>query len=405
MWLSTAAYVDGASVEPSDTSDTQAQTDASQAQAREAFARARVLAAEEQYEDAIAAFEEALALRPSPGLHYNIAVCHHRLMLGLDEKSEAYEGHRAAAVGAYNAYLDAAPQASDRYAVAATIADLGGRPNLLDEWRVDADEPTRATLELRDDDAPLDQSTPEDGVEPADKPTTPEQVAATDPAEFDEPVQPLTPPTTQPRPPSKGFVRAGFPHGYLGVGFSVDTHGPAHRVAEVESLPLLGFTLRMGGYLGRQRVWGFGGELSYAAMPSRARRAHRVGTGQLLFLADWMPSFGRNKRIELGPGLLAGGAVQSLSHAGPTTAICSLARKGIITRRVGLVAGARFNLLVRLNAKGTHTLTMRTGPMVASFANGSMGLNCENPISAFEQFGLRTTQLLVRTDLGYAFRW
>src|SRR5690606_3204220 len=92
-----------------------------------AVALGRDAAAKGDFAGALEAFEQALELRPAPSLHFNIAVCHHNLMLAQKPGSAGYEAERRAAIEAYRRYLDASPDAEDAASVTATIEELGGR--------------------------------------------------------------------------------------------------------------------------------------------------------------------------------------------------------------------------------------------------------------------------------------
>lgn len=65
-----------------------------------------------KYRDAISQFEEALALKPRPGLHYNLARCYEAL------------AELAPAMKEYREYLRLAPEATDRAVVQETVLAL-----------------------------------------------------------------------------------------------------------------------------------------------------------------------------------------------------------------------------------------------------------------------------------------
>ena len=359
------------------------------AQAKAAFQRGRAHAREGAYDQAVVAFEEALRLRPTPGLHYNIAVCHHRQLLALEsEDAPEYEQHRAAAVQAYNAYLDAAPEASDRYAVAATIQDLHGRPNVIDEWRVDEGE--RASLELRTDDA-------QTWTEPEPE-TTPE--AETTPA-------PVLGPTRR-GPPARTPMRPGFPHGMLGFGIALDGVSPVAMsgTSGVDSLPALGPVLRGGGYIGDARELLLGAELALSSTPTAARRGHRLTTVQMLVLVEWARALTNDKRLELGVSGTAGIAGQAMAHDGPSPASCPVRASGIVSTRGGAVLGGRLLLRGLFGDRRQHAVGLRVGPTFAGLGGGSKDSGCiEGEPSPFKAYGFESAALMIRADVGYAFRW
>jgi tetratricopeptide (TPR) repeat protein len=83
--------------------------------ARELFLAAQKLYKEARYADAIAKFEEAYAVKPSPVLFFNIGKCHEQL------------GDVPKAMRAYRDYLRMAPDAKDKDTVSDAIANLERR--------------------------------------------------------------------------------------------------------------------------------------------------------------------------------------------------------------------------------------------------------------------------------------
>ena len=364
----------------------------SKAAAKAAFGRAKAHAAAGRYEEAIVDFEEALRLRPSPGLHYNIAVCHHRLLLSAEADSELYETHRAAAVDAYNAYLDAAPEATDRYAVAATIHDLHGRPNVIDEWRIDDTDPGRASLELRDE--------PEPEPELAEPPPQDEVAEEPEPA--------LTPPPSHPPPPARSPMRPGFPHGMLGLGLAIEAPSPAAMATTdgIDSVPALGPVFRAGGFVGEPREFLIGGEIWWSSTTTGANRGHRITTFQVLILLGWARAVGASKRLELGLSSTVGLGGQTMAHGTASSATCPVRASGVVSSRGGLLAGTRFLMRGVFGAKKNHALGLRVGPTATLFGGGSKDSGClMGGPSPFSEYGVPEVSLLVRSDLSYAFRW
>src|SRR5688500_18742243 len=88
---------------------------AAQRDARRAYEKGAQLYRSGQYEEAIAAFRQAYALQPHPALLFNIAQAQEKL----GELEGALESDRG--------YLDGAPEAKDRAAVKAAIANLEER--------------------------------------------------------------------------------------------------------------------------------------------------------------------------------------------------------------------------------------------------------------------------------------
>jgi tetratricopeptide (TPR) repeat protein len=135
--------------------------------AKAAVSAGREAASRRDFTTALERFEEALALRPAASLHFNIAVCHHNLMLAAAPGDEVYESHRRAAIESYGRYLDASPDAEDRASIEATmkeLEELGGRPEAEDEWvieRLDPDDvPVAPALRDAAEPAPPAQTEP-----------------------------------------------------------------------------------------------------------------------------------------------------------------------------------------------------------------------------------------------------
>lgn len=105
--------------------------------ARDAFLTGQRFYKEARYAEAIAKFEEAYALKPSPVLFYNIGRCHEQL------------GDVPRALRTYRDYLRMAPEAKDKDTVSDAIANLERRlkEKGLQQLLVFAD-PANATIEV-----------------------------------------------------------------------------------------------------------------------------------------------------------------------------------------------------------------------------------------------------------------
>lgn len=381
-------------------SDTSSSDDAASEREREADAEikaARAAASSGDYESAVTHFESALALRPSAGLHYNIAVCHHRRWLELDPKSDAWEPARKAAVDAYNAYLIQATNAEDRYHVAQTVSELGGRPAVIDEWMVKPDEPApTGPPQLRD----TDEDPP---PAPEDPPPEPEETVSRQPPAPPEPAHAAAPPESTKAPVGpRARIGGALALGFVGLG-------KQRASSDVETLPSLGAVLRGGAFITERRELNLGAELGVAVQPSNAERRHRLTRVHGALTVDW----GRrvaSDRLELGVGGLTGLVLQSLRTEGTTTAVCPEHTDGDVSGRSGFLAAARANVLVMLGPKRNHELGLRVGPGVAVFASGSRGDTadtsaCSEATDAFSQFGLNGPNLVLLADIGYAGRF
>ncbi len=111
--------------------------DVATTKAKDAFLTGQRFYKEARYADAIAKFEEAYALKPSPVLFYNIGRCHEQL------------GDVPKALRSYRDYLRMAPDAKDKDTVNDAIANLERRlkEKGLQQLLVFADPPS-ATIEV-----------------------------------------------------------------------------------------------------------------------------------------------------------------------------------------------------------------------------------------------------------------
>ena len=104
-------------------------------QARADFERGTELYRAGDFRGALAAFEAAQALSPTPQALFNIARCQERL------------AQLADAVDSYSAYLSAAPDAPDRAAVAARIDELRARLPLEASLRISVEPPSPVSVD------------------------------------------------------------------------------------------------------------------------------------------------------------------------------------------------------------------------------------------------------------------
>jgi hypothetical protein len=359
------------------------------ARAKAEIDEARAQAAEGHYREALTHFEAALALRPSPALHYNIAVCHHRLLLEMQESDPGYEEARRAAVDAYNRYLAAAPNAPDRDAVGQTVFELGGRPVTLDDWSIepDTDAPT-GTPELRLEDAPP-ASDATDEPRPAPTPAPPP------PAGDDTPTEPT----------------AQFPRGRVGFGLSVGIAN-IRRMSDadgVAALPYVGGIIRGGAFIGPRRRLNLGGELALQGQPTGTKTEHFFGAGSLGFVAEFAHPVGAKQRVEIGGGGLVALGREAMRHRGDTTAMCPDDAQDVVSARLLGILGGRFVLSVLLGERRQHELGFRLTPAIGLPGAGSKSDDdvpgCEAGPRPFDELRLAGPELVMTFDVGYAPRF
>lgn len=351
---------------------------ASHAEAKAAIDRAREATRAKDYAAALQHYQDALRLQPSAKLHFNIGVCHHRLMASQEPGTPRYEEQRSAAVTAYNHYLEAAPTAADTDEVAEMIRALGGTPLV--------DDPEPWTIEL---------------VEPSDVPAAPG---------FDDD-DGAAPVAAAPVAATATSAPALLHRGRFGVFVPVVMINPKQLADSDELLaqPVVGLGLRGNAFLGARRRIALGGELALGTQPTSAAARHRLSTAWLGVLLELRHPLG-DGRFEIGGGGVVGTGTQALVYTGDDRLRCATGREA--SRRAGLWAGARFYFAALLGKRRNHELSLRIGPGLGAFSGGSLrneddaGISCEGEPSAFEAFGLRDAAALSATvDIGYAPRF
>jgi hypothetical protein len=370
------------------------------AAAKAAFRDGRQAAADGDYRRALEGFERARALEPSPGIHYNIAVCHHRLMLQADEGTERYDARRQQAIEAYNLYLDAAPDADDRATVEDLIVSLGGHPITRPRWTIERLDPTpEPSPELRDD----DPREPEPEPEPEPDTRVPADVAPT--------------PTSPEPSTATASTAARLPRARVGVGFvlMLSNMRELSRTGDVETLPMLGLSVRGGAFLGPRRRINLGGEIALAGQTSATEIKHRLNAGHIGVTLDYAHPIGKRRRLEIGGGGLVAVAGQSLRHRGVSSVTCPTRSDTEgdrdISTRAGMLLGGRFGLAALLGQRRNHELALRITPGLGLFGAGQkgsqtvMGESCDTAPTPFEEVGMNGPALVVTVDLGYALRF
>lgn len=341
-------------------------------------ARAKQAAGAGEFEAALADFERAQALAPSAAIEFNIAVCHHTLMLGASDPAHR-EHHRSAAIAAYRGYLELDPAASDRAQTEEIIAELGPAPETPSETPVELGPPPalRAVVTR---------------LQPADAPTV------VDP--------PSDPPVRQP-PPAQP-ERPRFPRGRVGpfVPLVLAQMARLLDARDVAHLPQIGLGVRGGAFLGPRSRVNVGAEISGALQPTGTRSRHTLWSGQLLATFEYGASVVASGRFAIAGGAVVGFAGESLRHRGRSTLTCRLRDSGEITSRAGFVIGPRLALLLLLGKRRNHELGLRVTPALTAYGGGKAtepGGSCDE--RPFAQAGLPAGAALVTTiDLGYAPR-
>lgn len=375
------------------------------AAAREAVARAQAAARAGDFETALAEYERALALHPSPKLYYNIGVCHQHLAAKATDEAKR-RTHLKAAIAAYNRYLRARPDAPDAQAVARTIEALGGVPDRPGHWEL-------GNLDLFDPDAPppalednrrlweeIEQAPAAD--ETADEARDEAGGGEALPAEG-----PNSTRATPPAPPAGPKVAVGLwgqvgslhPHDTRKAGLPLDR--PVAMGAGVEVLGLLG---------SRRRAY-VGGSFDFVwPLPVRGDATLRLGMLALTARGGYLFEPGRRGRIALGLGGGVGIVLESLRRTSdapvPVTA-CGPDWGRTESHRFGLSLEARPALIVRLGPRRAHGIVIAARPTLLLVGEGWLAEACrDDGQGPFEEVGLPAgAAFAVSGSLGYRVRF
>jgi tetratricopeptide (TPR) repeat protein len=347
-----------------------------------ALAKAEVVAAIAAFEVgdyalALVHFEAAMALRPSPKLHYNIAVCHQRLSLQTDDP-EARTRHREQAIDSYNRYLEQNPEAEDRLDVAAIVRELGGTPVI--------NTPIKPVFEPVAD-------PPDEGPDPDPDPVPDELPPdAVDGQLGDPPALPKPPP-----PPRHG--RFGVLLG-LGLGSSLISN------RDIAARGLFMIDLHGGGFVGRERRFLLALQTSvYTGASLRTDRlsfwAFHLG---LLAEQQWVVA---RERLAIGLGGVVGLASQTVlqgTNAAPP--ICTVGKNSQVAGRNGGQFGDRFDLSVLIGQRRRGMLMVMLQPTYDVFGPPKNGAGCMVGQSPWEALNVTERwQFLLFASAGYALRF
>jgi hypothetical protein len=315
-------------------------------------------------------------------VRFNIAVCHHQLMLAEKPDSLAYEEQRKAALASYQGYLQDMPGASDRADVEAIIVDLGGEPPKggLKLERIHPDGPS-APPSLHE----VPRVEPESGGDSG-------------------------PPTTGTPPKPAGDPE---PRGRVGpfVPLVLAHMGDLSKSDNVAFLPMLGLGIRGAAFLGAKRRVHLGGELALYGMPTATRTKTTLAAGHIAGTVDYALPLGRARRFELAFGGYLGAVVEQLRAREDRALMCQEHDTGVLSTRGGLLLGGRIGLLVLLGKRRNHELALRFGPALTVTSGGTKGegvtmgsSTCDK--TPFAEVGLGGGPgLVTMIDLGYAPRF
>lgn len=351
--------------------------DDARAQAKAAVERGHAAFDRGDYTAAINAFEEAMALRPSPKLHFNVGVCEQRLMEAAVSRGEsaAESAHAAAAIAAFNRYLAEKRDAPDRAEVEATIRSLGGTPVTAGQLKPAPTAPAPT--------APAPSPEPEAGPVPDDEP----------PAGTSSPTAPPKatpdPPVTTPAP-SRGHFG-----GHIGLWSQPQLEG----LATVEGAGLALFGLEGAAHLGRRRALRLGGVLDLAAS---AKKAGKLAlTAQVLALTvGAAPRAG--DRFEFPLRLALGLAREALQSDGKAPIPCAVSPTAP-SQRLGGVVGGRVGAAVLVGARRNHGLGLHLGAAFTGYGQGTRATGCN--ASPFVSLQIPRARGSIAVELAYTVRF
>jgi tetratricopeptide (TPR) repeat protein len=328
------------------------------------------------YQTAIDHYEAAMALRPAPKLHYNIAVCHQRLSLSADTPEERTR-QRDLAIERYNAYLEQNPQAEDRLEVAQTIRDLGGTPVTMPGLK------------------PLFEG------EPGDAPDEPPPV---EPPPVDPPIQPPDPPPEQKPPP--------YPHhGRFGVslvgGYSPDLAGaPA-----VDAKGLFALDLHGGGFVGKRRRFLLAAHTALftgATLIPNGLSFYGYSLG-LLGQQTWaLGGVVGREVVQLGVGGLVALTGQAINEREDVASpVCSLDDRGAqIANRTGALLAPRFDLGILMGPRRRAMIGILVQPSFGIYGDGRTVSACQGDETPWTVLGIRRRwQFQLWAGLGFGLRF
>ena len=369
--LAALLFAAPASAAPSPTpADTPADSTDARARAAALVERGHAAYDRADYPAALAAFEEAHALRPSPKLHYNLGVCHQRLMESAAARGDAAaeSAHAVAAIDAFNRYLVERPTADDRTEVEALIRALGGAPATASRLKPVPTPPTRA---------------------PDDAPAVADSAPKT-------PSPPDPPPATAPADPA---VPAPW-RGHLGPRLGLWLQPQLSRDPGTTGAALAVFGVAAAAHLGPRRRLRLGGALDLAAS---ARQAGKLAlTAQVLAATAGLALPAAHGRLEFPLELALGLAREALQADGQAAVTCATGPT-LVSQRLGGWVGGRAGAVVLVGARRNHGLGLHLGAAFVGFGRGSRAPGCD--ASPFEDLRVPRLGGVVQAELAYTLRF
>lgn len=338
--------------------------------AKAAVKQAATAFSEGDYAAALAGFDRAMQLRPSPKLHYNIAVCHFYLMQATaDETKAAF--HKTRAIEAYQAYLEQRPDAADRQEVEEALDSLGAKPKPVGLREIDPD-----------------------AFAAQDEETDVEQVEAPPPLTATQAPSRFLP------QPKKIRIQASL---YLGVTpqqWSLETIG---------GNVLLSGEVRFSGLVGKKRNGIVGATAGFGFGNDRGRTALLPTFGYLGFEGGWGITVGKRLRFEFTG--LAAAARQSIRVPPGVDApeTCSLRGgegEALVGARWGGLLALRPTIGVFVDRRQHHEVNYQVMPALGLWSPGPSADDCDGGQSPHQALDAGQTALFnIFAGFGYVARF
>jgi tetratricopeptide (TPR) repeat protein len=341
------------------------------------------------YQTAIGHYEAAIALRPAPKLHYNIAVCHQRLSLSVETPEERTR-ERDLAIEHYNAYLEQNPQAEDRLEVAHTIRELGGTPVTMPGLKPLFEGEAEAEADPENDSETDPKNGPDDTSEPPPDPPVDTVI--------EQPAQPHEPPP--------------YPnHGRFGVmllgGFSPDMS----KAREVDAPGLFAVDFHGGGFVGKRHRFLLAGHAAlFTGATSKPDGLSFYGYSLgLLGQQTWaLGGVHGREAVHIGLGGVAALTGQGMNEReNVPSPLCSLDDRGAqIANRTGGLFAPRFDLGILMGARRRGMIGLLAQPSFAVFGQGRTVAACQADETPWTVLGInRRYQFQLWFGAGFSLRF
>lgn len=316
--------------------------DENKAKAKAAVKEAAAAFSAGDYATALEGFGRAMELRPSPKLHYNIAVCHFYLMQATEGDDAAF--HKTKAIESYQRYLEQRPDAPDRAEVEEVLESLGAEPKEANGLReIDPDSFV----------APED----EQDIEKVEAP--PPLTVTQAPSEF------------LPRP-KKLRIQASIFLGVTPQQWTLETVG---------SNIFLSGEVRFSGLVGKKRNGIIGGTAGFAFGNDRGSTAMLPTFGYIGFEGGWGLTVGKRLRFEFtGMAAAARQSIRVPDRVDPpeTCHLRAGQNESLVGARWGGLFAIRPTIGVFIDKRQHHEVNYQVVPAVGVWSPGPSADDCDD---------------------------